>query len=96
MAKHKGRSRLLKVSGNKVISWEQALDDFILLKKAEGKSERTLKDYGYHASNFFKCYPDLSLSNSVNLKSCIVKYLAEPAKTAYYNNKMVYLKIFQG
>jgi hypothetical protein len=55
---------------------EQALNDFILWKKAEGKSGRTLKGFGYHIRSFFKCYPNVSLSKPVDLRRCITKYLA--------------------
>jgi len=88
------KTRVLRVVASQDVTWEQALEDFLLWKKAEGKSERTLKDYGYHVRNFIKCYPNTSLSKPVDLRSCIIKYLAEPAKPAYYNNKMVYLKTF--
>jgi site-specific recombinase XerD len=56
------KTRVLRVAESKDATWEQTLNDFILWKKAESKSERTLKDYGYHIRNFFKCYPNASLS----------------------------------
>lgn len=76
------------------VKWEETLDSFLLWKKAEGKSERTIKDYGYHVRKFFKYCPNVSLSNTEDLRNCIMNYMAEPAKPAYYNNKMVYLKTF--
>jgi len=46
--------RVLKIvkQQERNITWEGALKDFLLFKKAENKSERTIKDYGYHISYF--------------------------------------------
>lgn len=88
------KTRVLKLVDTPIVKWEETLESFLLWKKAEGKAERTIKDYGYHVRNFLKCYPDAVLNQPVNLRNCIISYLAEPAKPAYYNNKMVYLKTF--
>lgn len=87
-------NRLLKVLEVNDVSWEQALEDFLLWKKAEGKADRTITDYGYHVKYFFKCFPEASLSDVVGLKKYIMMHLSVVAKPAYYNNKMVYLKTF--
>lgn len=94
MATTKGRVRLLKVKENQEISWENVLDSFILRKKAEGKSERTIRDYEYHVKNFIKKYHEVTLNDFTNLKNSLIRYLSETAKPAYYNNKLVYLKTF--
>lgn len=54
------------------VKWEETLDSFLLWKKAEGKSERTIKDYGYHVRKFFKYCPNVSLSNTEDLRNCIM------------------------
>lgn len=87
------KKRLVKLNESRTVSWEQALEEFLLRKKAEGKSERTIKDYGYHVRGFFKRYPD-ALEDGQILKRSAIEYMAEDVKPAYYNNKLVYLKIF--
>lgn len=55
------KTRVLKLVETPIVKWEETLESFLLWKKAEGRSERTIKDYGYHVRNFFKCYPDAVL-----------------------------------
>jgi hypothetical protein len=38
----------------KKITRENYLKEYLLFKKAEGRSERTIKDYGHHVKHFFK------------------------------------------
>ncbi|RYD01521.1 hypothetical protein N752_29920 [Desulforamulus aquiferis] len=92
----KKKTRITKLAENatKTISWEKILEEFLLFKKAEGRSPRTLKDYGYHVKLFFKRYPEMFLSDADELKRNVIEYMAEDVKPAYYNNKLIYLKIF--
>lgn len=87
------KKRIVKLQESRTVSWDCALEEFLLRKKAEGKSERTIKDYGYHVRTFFKRYPD-DFSDDRLFKRSVVEYMAEDAKPAYYNKKLVYLKIF--
>lgn len=82
-----------KVAGVRM-NWKQAVDQYLLWKKAEGRSGRTVKDYYYHITHFIKVYPDARIDDYNALKRCVVAYMAEDAKPAYYNNKLVYLKTF--
>lgn len=36
------------------VSPQQALEQFLLLKRAQGLAERTIEDYCYHVTAFFK------------------------------------------
>lgn len=94
MLKGKRKTRVLKLNQQIVISWEKALDEYLLWKKAEGRSARTIRDYSYHVKLFFKRHPEASLNDYINLKACLTGYMSEDVKPAYYNNKLVYLKTF--
>ncbi|ACV64617.1 integrase family protein [Desulfofarcimen acetoxidans DSM 771] len=98
MSTAKKKTRLVRIVEQeeltRSVSWEEALQEFLLLKKAEGKSERTIKDYGYHIKHFFRLYPDTDLADAGILKRRIIDYMAEEVKPAYYNNKLVYMKTF--
>lgn len=93
MAKAK---RLLKIVEHQEqnITCEDALKDFLLFKKAEGKSERTIKDYGYHIRYFFKQFPDITLSDPRTLRKNVIQYMSVDSSPSHYNNKLVYLKTF--
>jgi len=79
----------------KEITWKQAMEQYLLWKKAEGRSARTIRDYYYHITHFMKVYPATAINDDYNaLKRDVIAYMAEDAKPAYYNNKLVYLKTF--
>ena len=63
---------------------------------AQGRSERTLKDYQYHVKILFTRFPNSSFLNPSVLKKNLLRYLAEENKPASYNNRLVYLKTFFG
>lgn len=88
--------RVLKIveRQEQTITWESALKDFLLLKKAAGKSDRTIKDYGYHIQYFFKRFPDITLSDLKTLRKKVIQYMSVDSSPAHYNNKLVYLKTF--
>lgn len=41
-----------------VVSWQDAMEEFLLTKQAEGRAPRTLADYRKHLSRFFDECPD--------------------------------------
>lgn len=88
--------RVLKIvkQQERNITWEGALKDFLLFKKAENKSERTIKDYGYHIRYFLKQFPDITLSDPTALRKKVIQYMSVDSSPAHYNNKLVYLKTF--
>jgi len=93
----KKRKRVGKLGKDKSgMPWEIALEEYLLWKKAEGRSERTIRDYKYHVSGFFKRFPETSLADLDSLKRSVAEYMAEDVSPAYYNNKLVYLKTFFG
>ena len=97
MSTGKKKSRVGKLGKSKNnMTWETALEEYLLWKKAEGRSERTIRDYKYHVSGFFKRFPDASLSDFDSIKRSVAEYMAEDVSPAYYNNKLVYLKTFCG
>lgn len=75
-----------------VPSWDSALRCFLLFKRAEGASPRTLLDYQKHITQFFNRFPS-GLSNPA-LRACLLQYLAEPISPATYNLRLVYLRAF--
>jgi len=76
------------------MTWEGALKDFLLFKKAENKSEQTIKDYGYHIRYFLKQFPDITLSDPTTLRKNVIQYMSVDTSLAHYNNKLVYMKTF--
>ena len=90
------KARVVKIVNNHEITWEEALEDYLILKKAQGRSERTLKDYQYHVKLFFRRFPDSTFLNPSTLKKNLLRHLTEEIKPASYNNRLVYLKTFFG
>lgn len=86
------KKRTLTISNE--LEWQNALEDFLLFKKAEGRSERTIQDYSYHVKAFFNHNDGVKLSDAKSLRECALEFMAQTAKPAYYNNKLVYLKTF--
>lgn len=72
--------------------WRDALDEFLLVKQADGISETTLEDYRYHINLFFKRHPQAW--NEEKLKRAVLEYMAEPIKPATYNIRRAYLGAF--
>lgn len=72
-------------------TWQEALEEFILRKQAEGASRRTLDDYREHVTRFFAqyptCWPD-------KLKAAVYEYMAKPKSPAYFNLCLIYLRAF--
>lgn len=91
MAKRIGK--LNRASEVPAVSWQDALSGYLMWKKAEGKSERTIRDYRYHVTWFFE-RTGASLSSESELRKAILVYMGEPAKPAYYNLKLASLKGF--
>ncbi len=93
MSAGKKKTRISSVRMTKT-SWQQAVEQYLPWKKAEGRSGRTIKDYYYHITHFIKVYPDAAIDDYTSLKRAVIAYMAEDVKPAYYNNKLVYLKTF--
>lgn len=83
---------VVQLFSNMEISWEVAMEQFIIWKRAEGRSPRTLLDYKKHISRFFQKYPQKL--QSPNLRSTLLEYLSEDVKPATFNLRLSNLKAF--
>ncbi|RYD05023.1 hypothetical protein N752_11710 [Desulforamulus aquiferis] len=73
-------------------NWQEALQQFIFWKQAQGLSERTINDYRYHVSQFYNQFP--KAYDEKNLAKYLLAYMAQPIKPATFNLRLVYLKAF--
>jgi len=75
------------------LSWEGLLETFLNYKRAGQASERTINDYKYHVSRFFKAYPDCLKDGFI--KEAALEYMADPnIKPATYNIRRANLNGF--
>ncbi|NPV89229.1 MAG: site-specific integrase [Firmicutes bacterium] len=86
------KKTVLKFNRNAPQTWEDALQEFLWYKQAEGISETTANDYRTHISMFYKSFP--AAYEEEQLKRSVLEYMAKPAKPAYYNLKLIYLRAF--
>ncbi len=77
------------------LDWQEAMQQFLFYKRAEGRSERTLSDYKYHITHFFDLYPNC-FHDEQQLKKCLYEYLSQPIKPATYNLRWLYNKYWGG
>jgi len=73
-------------------TWETALEIFLLEKRGEGKSERTLYDYETHVKRFFKSFPQAYQPGRV--RRSILEYLGAKISVSTYNLRLQNLKVF--
>lgn len=88
----KGGRQTGKLTKRKAETWQEALDQFLVLKKAQGRANSTLEDYRRFLGYFNERYPDVF--NSDELKPSIIEYLSEDIKPNTYNLRRQYLKAF--
>lgn len=86
------KGKVLKLRKDVPATWEEALQQFLFWKQGEQKSKRTIEDYRYHISRFFKLFPEAY--NSRNLKRYVLEYMAMECKPATFNLRLTYLKAF--
>ncbi|MFY9382587.1 MAG: tyrosine-type recombinase/integrase [Acetomicrobium sp.] len=77
-------------------AWEEALEEFILLRKAEGYSKRTIKDYRYHVGRFFAEHPQAWSPQDANkTRTAVLSFLGQDdIAPATFNIRRKYLKAF--
>ncbi len=77
-------------------SWEDALEAFVLFRKAEGYSERTIKDYRYLIARFFKEYPQAwDPQGTDKTRIAALSFLGQDGiSPATFNIRRKYLKAF--
>lgn len=87
--------RLVRVSPKQQISWQEAMEYFVLFKRSQGLSERTIEDYRYHISHFFET-AETSLGDYERLRLDVLRYFAESASfsPATFNMRLKKLKVF--
>ncbi|MGB9860161.1 MAG: site-specific integrase, partial [Moorellaceae bacterium] len=73
------------------VDWQEALQEFLFKKQAEGNSPRTLDDYHRHVTRFFSLHPNCWPRE---LKKAVYEYMAQPKSPAYYNLCLIYLRAF--
>lgn len=88
----KGQARVTKVVKTVPNSWEEAVQEFLYLKKAQGRSTATLNDYKRHISYFFKRYP--KAFNDKKIKPAVLEYMSDDIKPATFNLRREYLNAF--
>ncbi len=74
-------------------TWEEALEDFLNLKGAEGRAPRTLTDYRKHVTRFFTRFPD-AYENEKEARSALLKHLAQAKTPSTHNLRLEYLRGF--
>ncbi len=72
--------KLTKITPQIEDNWLEIMDNFILYKQAQGLADRTIEDYEYHISLFFKKYSEPI--NYDELEKNVLRYFAESSKLA--------------
>ena len=87
--------KIRKLPATCPFSSNEAVQEFLLLKQAEGKAERTIKDYAYYLDQFFAMYPE-AWPDYHKLKQAVRKYFSKYADKSptTYNIRRAYLKAF--
>lgn len=64
-------------------TWEEAMDEFISLRKAQGAAPRTIQGYRENIASFFRKYPT---AWNGPCRKCVLHYLSqESISPATYN-----------
>jgi len=85
-------AKVLRIRKDVPATWEEALQQFLWFKQAQGVSDTTLGDYRYHVAQFFKRYPEAY--HPGKLKPAALEYMAQKVKPNTFNLRLVYLKAF--
>jgi site-specific recombinase XerD len=88
-----GKGRVLKFKKEVHESSEEALQQFLWWKQAEGVSTRTREDYKLHVTMFYKRYPG-AWRNPKGCKREVFEYMGQNIKPATYNLRLIYLRAF--
>ena len=77
-------------------TWEDALKSFVLFRKAQGYSSRTIKDYRYHVALLFReCPQAWSPQDANKTRMAVLSYLDQDGiAPATFNIRRKYLKAF--
>ncbi|MCL6575548.1 tyrosine-type recombinase/integrase [Kyrpidia sp.] len=84
------RIRSVKKASASSVTWQQALDEYLMIRKAEGLRASTLKSQYDVISTLFRRY-----ENAWNdVRNSVLKFMSEDIKPATYNIRLSYLKTF--
>ncbi|MEW6769946.1 MAG: tyrosine-type recombinase/integrase [Bacillota bacterium] len=76
-------------------AWWVLFEEFRLFKRAQGVSERTIRDYYYHIAAFFRQNPSALKSYEVLRKAVLIHFEGfREYSAAYHNLRREYLKAF--
>lgn len=70
-----------------------AIEIFLKFKGAEGKSERTIRDYKYYLEYFFRHYPE-AYDNEREARTSLLDYLSDAKTPSTHNLRLQYLRVF--
>ena len=85
--------KLLAGGLRKQTTWQQAMDDFLFWKKAQGVSDTTLKGYSNHIRHFYKRFERI-WGKEDETKQSILTHMGDDIKPATYNLRLIYLRAF--
>ena len=68
-----------------------ALDEFLLVKEADGLAQCTLNDYRRHVGNFLETCQG---STYEALRKAVIRYFSQPSSPGYRNVRLRYIKAF--
>ena len=85
--------KLVAKGTRKKVTWQQAMEDFLFWKKAQGVSETTLKGYSNHIRHFYKRF-DKVWGDEEETKQAILTHMGDKIKPATYNLRLIYLRAF--
>jgi site-specific recombinase XerD len=74
-------ARVKKIGRKDKVTWKEAADNFLLLKRAQGIAPRTLEEYEYHLKRFDKKM-NPSLVDADKLRKTVLAYFADSASAA--------------
>ncbi len=84
--------KVLSFPSPAIPDWQTALGYFLLFKRGEGVSIRTIEDYSKHISQFFsRSFCEIQ---DPNLEKAVLSYLSDQVAPATYNLRLVYLRGF--
>ncbi|WP_052210449.1 tyrosine-type recombinase/integrase [Thermoanaerobacter sp. YS13] len=75
------------------IDMKPLLEEFLLVREADGLAPRTLKDYRYHVEKFIE-FLGLDHSTYQQIRIALLKYFSIPSSPRYRNIKLQYLRAF--
>ncbi|HHY37513.1 MAG TPA: tyrosine-type recombinase/integrase [Clostridia bacterium] len=88
--------RLLKLAPKVTTCWDDVADYFLLFKRSQGVSQRTLEDYSYHLSLFLRRASLADIQDYESLRASVLRYFADGSSLApaTFNTRLKILRSF--